>query len=409
MLAPIKNRKEMPKSLNNNQNDLNIKVNKLKLSNLKKINQKFSFQTPIHSSILNQPNKKVNFNINTTDQDNSNLFPQKNIFSSGFQNKSKFTLYNKNKSLSPLNQNSLHKVNSMNNILPNINSKKNLSSNQTFHNTKNNSILKIKNNFNRSFNNLNNFNINNSTLGFNTTKNKNNNKNSTNYNLSKNNSQFFLSSYNDNFAMTKNSKKKFNFSKFFYKSQNKLYPSKKIFRHYIREEERDTVIPIKYFKRGGAPKSIKELKELYKTNNVKFNRRIKELKCNSSIAYKDDFNILDYQSTLIKLLSNRISEKNLHDMQKNFVAFNEKNFGLIGPKGRFTNMAEKIKYSIPLYLYEKIKKLDIEKLVSRYNYYKRINENIKKKFKKKYEKKNKKKKNNMEYEENGEFNNNSYY
>ena len=182
-----------------------------------------------------------------------------------------------------------------------------------------------------------------------------------------------------------------NFSKFFYKSQSKLITSQRIFRHYIKEEERDEVVPIKYFKRGGAPKSYKELKELYKTNNVKFNKRIKELKANNAIAFKEDFNILDYQSTLIKLLSNRISEKNLHELQKNFVVFNEKNFGMVGPKGRFTNMAEKIKYNIPLYLYKKIKQLDIDKLVSRYNYYKKINENIKKKFKKKYEKKKKKK------------------
>ena len=64
---------------------------------------------------------------------------------------------------------------------------------------------------------------------------------------------------------------------------------------------------------------------------------------------------------------------------------------MVCPKGRFTNMAEKIKYNIPLYLYKKIKQLDIDKLVSRYNYYKKINENIKQKFKKKYEKKKKKK------------------
>ena len=53
------------------------------------------------------------------------------------------------------------------------------------------------------------------------------------------------------------------------------------------------------------------------------------------------------------LISNEIEKKNrknLHELQKNFVVFNEKNFGMIGPKGRFTNMAEKIKYNIPLYL-----------------------------------------------------------
>ena len=56
-------------------------------------------------------------------------------------------------------------------------------------------------------------------------------------------------------------------------------------------------------------------------------------------------------------------------------------------------MAEKIKYNIPFYLYEKIRKLDTDKLISRYNYYKRINERISNNIKKKYELKKKKKKN----------------
>ena len=405
MLAPIKNRKEISKSLFTPQNGFNIKQTKFKLSNLKTLDNKLSFKKPLYSSILNQPNKNVNFNLKTIEQ-NNDILTKKNIFLSGLQSKNIFTSYNKKISLSPINQNSLHKVNSMNNILPNIKNKQALSiSHLPFNNTRNKSLLKIKNNFNQSFNNLNNLNTN-STRGFNTTK----NKNITNYSVSKNNSQFLLFSYNDNFAQTKVGKKN-NFSKFFYKSQSKLYTSKKIFKHYIREEERDKVVPIKYFKRGGAPKSIKELKELYKTNNEKFNRRIKEIKCNKSIAFKDDFNILDYQSTLVKLLSNRISEKNLHGLQKSYVLFNEKNFGMVGPKGRFTNMAEKIKYSIPLYLYEKIKKLDVDKLVSRYNYYKKINENIKNKFRKKYEKKNKKRKINKELsneDEIDEINNKSY-
>ena len=405
MLAPIKNPKEISKSLYTPQNGFSLKQSKIKLSNLKTID-KFSFKKPLYSSILNQPIKKVNFNQKTIEQ-NNDILTKKNIFLSGLQSKNIFTSYNKKISLSPINQNSLHKVNSMNNFLPNIKNKQVLSiSHLPFNNnTRNKSILKIQNNLNQSFNNLNNLNTN-STIGFNSTK----NKNITNYSISKNNSQFLLSSYNDNFAQTKIGKKN-NFSKFFYKSQSKLYTSKKIFKHYIREEERDKVVPIKYFKRGGAPKSIKELKELYKTNNEKFNRRIKELKCNKSIAFKDDFNILDYQSTLVKLLSNRISEKNLHGLQKRYVLFNEKNFGMVGPKGRFTNMAEKIKYNIPLYLYEKIKKLDVDKLVSRYNYYKKINENIKNKFRKKYDKKNKKRKINKELsneDEIDEINNKSY-
>ena len=54
-------------------------------------------------------------------------------------------------------------------------------------------------------------------------------------------------------------------------------------------------------------------------------------------------------------------------------------------------MAEKIKYNIPSYLYEKIKKLDSDKLVSRYNYYKNSYDNIKKKIASIKKKKNKNK------------------
>ena len=304
---------------------------------------------------------------------------------------------NKSISLSPIiNKNILHKANSMYNMFPNFNNKNILNSSQTLNNNSRNKLLLIKNKKYLSHSYINNINNLNSlsgskNLNLNNSNDFNSSKNITNYSLSKNNSNFFKSLYNDSFYITKMPKNGANFSKFFYKSQSKLITSQRIFKHYIKEEERDEVVPIKYFKRGGAPKSYKELKELYKTNNVKFNKRIKELKANNAIAFKEDFNILDYQSTLIKLLSNRISEKNLHELQKNFVVFNEKNFGMVGPKGRFTNMAEKIKYNIPLYLYKKIKQLDIDKLVSRYNYYKKINENIKKKFKKKYEKKKKKK------------------
>jgi len=244
-------------------------------------------------------------------------------------------------------------------------------------------LKKIGNKFNQSLSNENilekkhNLIINNNS-GFNTTKNS--------LNISYN--SFFLTKKN----LDNDKNKKRYFSKFFYKSQSKNITSKRIYEHYIKEEERDKVEPEKPFLKFGAPRSIKQLKNLYK-DNVKFQKRLKELKLNKSIAFKDDFNVLEYQSTLVKLLSKRISLKNLYGLQKEFIVFNEKNFGLVGPKGRFTNMAEKIKYNISFYLYEKIRKLDTDKLISRYNYYKRINERISNNIKKKYELKKKKKKN----------------
>ncbi len=389
MLSPIKNRKEINKSFYTAQENLNTKekLNKLnKLTEVKKADNKFMHQSLFNSSFLTQQinDNKKNKNLEKNNKDKDN-----NIIS--FSGLGKKNVLNKKNYLIPINKKSLHKINSTPNLLSNDSNNNNFfSSRQTYKNinfSRNKKLQALKKSLNDSYNsnnNLNSINTNNIS-GFNTTKN-----NNTNYFFSNNNSRFFMSSYDNNFSQIKIPKKRY-FSKFFYKSQSKLVTSKRIFRHYIKEEEKDIVKPIKYFLRGGAPKPVKDLKNIYK-DNYKFDKRIKEIKCNNTIAFKEDFNILDYQSTLIKLLSNRISEKNLHELQKNFVLFNEKNFGIMGPKGRFTNMAEKIKYNIPLYLYEKIKKLDTEKLISRYNYYKKINQNISKKFKKKYEQKKIKKK-----------------
>ena len=284
--------------------------------------------------------------------------------------------------LTPINNKlNFHKINSMPKLI-NRNSNKKLNAIP-----KKSLLKKIGNKFNQSLSNENilekqhNLIINNNS-GFNSTKNS--------LNISYN--SFLQTKKNlDNDKNNDKNKKRY-FSKFFYKSQSKNITSKRIYEHYIKEEERDKVEPEKPFLKFGAPRSIKQLKNLYK-DNVKFQKRLKELKLNKSIAFKDDFNVLEYQSTLVKLLSKRISLKNLYGLQKEFIVFNEKNFGLIGPKGRFTNMAEKIKYNIPFYLYEKIRKLDTDKLISRYNYYKRINERISNNIKKKYELKKKKKKN----------------
>ncbi len=211
------------------------------------------------------------------------------------------------------------------------------------------------------------------------------------YNKSLNKTKFNNSSCdNKNKMRSYKPSKKFNFSKYFYKSQSNLYSSKRIFRHYIHESENDIIIPEKLFHKWGAPKHKKEIDELYKIN-LNFHQRIQEIKSNKTIAYKKDFNILSYQATLLKLLSKNIHEKNLNDLQRRYINFNQKNFGMgIGGKGRFTNLAEKIKYNVPLFLYESIKKLDEEKLKSRYNYFKRISENIHKNFEKNYYKSHKK-------------------
>ena len=187
------------------------------------------------------------------------------------------------------------------------------------------------------------------------------------------------SSYRNKFFSPKglHSKSNFHFSKFFIKSQSQFMTTKRIYNHYIKLAEKQTLKPITYFKTNGSPKKSSEIKTLYiEKENKKFNDRLNEIKKNDVIAYKKDFNIFEYQSTLLRILSNRIDDKGINDLEKKFICFNERNLGYVGPKGRFTNMAEKIKYNIPAYLYEKISKMDETIIQKRTNYYHKMRQNI---------------------------------
>ena len=334
---------------------------------------------PKLKGIENQNQNELNSSSFITQQTKEQKRKRK-VFFQGIDNGKTMPKFMLKKTLTPINNKlNFHKISSMpklmhqnNNKILNATPKKTILKkiekkfNQSLSKDK---VLEMSNNINRHNN-----------SGFNSTKN----------NLKISYNPFYQAKKDSENENDKNKNKKRYFSKFFYKSQSKNITSKRIYEHYIKEEERDKVEPEKPFLKHGAPRSIKQLKNLYK-DNVKFQKRLKELKFNRTIAFKDDFNVLEYQSTLVKLLSKRISLKNLYDLQKKFIVFNEKNFGFVGPKGRFTNMAEKIKYNIPFYLYEKIRKLDTDKIISRYNYYKRVNERISNSIKKKYEKKKKKK------------------
>ena len=187
----------------------------------------------------------------------------------------------------------------------------------------------------------------------------------------------YNSIYNNNNNNTNLTRKK-KFSNYYYKSKNSLYSSENIFNHYINESENDKIIPEKYFYKGGSPKPKKEIDEFDKLN-INYHRRLEEIKCNKSIAFKKDFDIMNYQSTLIKLISKKVSDNYVLELQDRYMKFNENLINgqrAIVPKGRFTVLAEKIKYNIPSFLYEKIKKLDKDKLMSRYNYFKQMHKNI---------------------------------
>ena len=210
------------------------------------------------------------------------------------------------------------------------------------------------------------------------------------YNNSKKIHNYYSSFNNNNYSTQKNNLK---FSSYYFKSKNSLYSSRRIFRHYINESENDKIIPEKFFYKGGIPKPLKKIEEFYKLN-LNYHRRLEEMKSNKTLAFKKDFNIMKYQTTLLKLISKKVSDINLRELQGRFIKFNEKVYGpKIQPRGRFTNLAEKIKNNIPSFLYEKIKKLDKEKLMSRYNYFKKIHENIHSNYEKLQIKREKEKKN----------------
>ena len=131
----------------------------------------------------------------------------------------------------------------------------------------------------------------------------------------------------------------------------------------MKENERDTSknIPFnnfkKYLKKIDYRKFNYGLDKIY-GNSETFLRRLEEIKKNNIIAFKNDFNIESYQSTLLKILKKRVSEKSYIKLQTSYKLFNERNFGVLIPKGRYLNLAEKLKDFLSKDIYEKMKKTD---------------------------------------------------
>jgi len=150
---------------------------------------------------------------------------------------------------------------------------------------------------------------------------------------------------------------------FLIKSKNDKTTANDIIIHYLKENERDNTknIPFnnfkKYLKNIDYGKFNYGLNKIY-GNSEKFLRRIEEIKKNNIIAYKNDFNIEDYQSTLLKILKKRVSLNNYIKLQASYKLFNERNYGMIIPRGRYINLAEKLKDFLSKDIYEKMKRTD---------------------------------------------------
>ena len=147
----------------------------------------------------------------------------------------------------------------------------------------------------------------------------------------------------------------------------KNLPVKKIYEYYISQESKNVIKPIKNFS--------KFIKRKYRDPKKRFNkiycinksylRRTKEIKNNNYIAFKNDFDIDEYQNAIMQFLQNRVDIQNLHILMQNYKDFNEKINRKFSPKGRFTNLANKIRNNAPTYLINRLKDLDKNKLIKR--------------------------------------------
>ena len=167
----------------------------------------------------------------------------------------------------------------------------------------------------------------------------------------------------------------FKFSKFYKLSKKRNVSARNIYEYYISEEIKDNKIfdPIDNF--------TKFIEKKYKNPNKKFNKlygfnkpylvRLQEIKNNNSIAYKEDFDLKEYQNILCGMIRKRVRNDNIYILKEDFKKFNEKlEKGFLSYKGRFTQLAEKIRYNAPSYLVDKLKKLDEDKLKAKARYFK---------------------------------------
>ena len=161
----------------------------------------------------------------------------------------------------------------------------------------------------------------------------------------------------------RNNLNKFKFSDYFLKSRDEKIGAKRIIKHYLKQKD-ESFSPKsqrKIHRCGGKYDynyvMCPQLKILY-GDNPSFTNKLNEIKKNDYIAMKKDFKINEYQDLLMKLCENKISEKNMNKLKKDFGIFNEKNYGMKIPKGRYINLANKLKDHLSVFAFENLKKLD---------------------------------------------------
>ena len=147
----------------------------------------------------------------------------------------------------------------------------------------------------------------------------------------------------------------------------KSTPVKQIYDYYISQESKNIIKPIKNYDQFFKKKYKDPKKRFYKIYciNKSYLKRTKEIKNNHKIAFKDDFDIDEYQNALLQFLQNRVDIKNLLSLGQDYKEFNERINNKFSFKGRFTDLANRIRNHAPTYLVNKLRELDKKKLMKR--------------------------------------------
>ena len=335
--------------------------------------------------MINFSNKiqPINSSLKSIDSINNSLYPKinKNILKNN--DKTKHNKLNKSQrhnnkinfpevSQDNQNINSISAINIIDNSLISRNNKKLNTNHVTFHKSYAETMESVLNNSLNS-NNKKNFSrkINQSCIDFNKNKKERNRlidtsiiiKDIDERRLFRNKTQSYIDSKKINLINLPN----INNNKLSKSNNKKDIPVKKIYEYIIKKEKKNIIKPIKNVD--------KFINRKYKDPKMRFNkiycinqsyiRHTKQLKNNRKIAYKKDFDINEYQNAILRFLENRVDSINLNNLGQNYREFNEKMNRKFSPKGRFTNLANKIMHHAPNYLVDKLRELDKNKLIKR--------------------------------------------
>ena len=155
------------------------------------------------------------------------------------------------------------------------------------------------------------------------------------------------------------------YSKFYKFSKDRNVSANNIYNHYINEEMNDSHLindPLKNLTKYLEKKHNNQFNDLYMIDKNSF-MRLKEIKDNNSIAYKEDFDVKEYQQVLCGMLKKRIGKMNMCGLKDDYRKLNEIiERRYLSYKGRYSKLADKISNFAPMFLIEKLHKLDEDNL-----------------------------------------------